>query len=210
VISVRSLLAVALAASPLVLTAACSSVQPGQASPATTPGTSAATGTGQSSAPREHSKAPPVKIPLDASKYIAAPCSSLTDAQLREFGGSAPGRLNSDESGPACNWDVGPNNDTLIGIGYLTSAKTGLTNLYALNDTGWWEHGYFEPTQLDGYPAAYASISDDRKAGACGITVGITDELMFSALVKSRPGNDSCSAAKNVASLVLKNIRGGS
>jgi hypothetical protein len=137
-----------------------------------------------------------VKQPLDASKYLAAPCSSLTDAQLREFGGSTPGRLNSDENGPACNRDVGPNNDTLIGIGYLTSAKTGLSNLYALKSSGWWEHGYFEPTELDGYPAAYASISDDRKAGACGITIGIRDELMFSTLVKSLAGDDSCSAER--------------
>jgi hypothetical protein len=210
VISVRRRLAVALAASPLVLTAACSSVQPGQASPATTPGTSAATGTGQSGAPREHSKAPPVKKPLDASKYIAAPCSSLTDAQLKDIGNSGLARLSSDDNGPACNWHLGPSNDTFVGVGYFTSVKTGLSNLYALNDTGWWEHGYFEPTELDGYPAAYVSISDNRKDGACGIAVGIRDELMFSIDVKGRPGDDGCTAAKNVASLVLKNIRGGS
>jgi hypothetical protein len=203
-------LAIALIAAPLMLAAACNSTQPGRAIPAPTPGTSAPAGASQSSIPREPSKAPPVKIPLDASRYIADPCASLTSTQLRGFGSSEPGHVNSDDSGPTCAWRVGPNLDTFVSITYFTSTKTGLSNIYALNDTGGWEHGYFEPTEVDGYPAAFVAISDDRKAGACGITVGIKDDLMFNALVNSRPGNDSCSAAKNVASGVLKTIRGGS
>jgi hypothetical protein len=206
----RLALALALAVSPFVLTAACSSVETGKVNPTATTGATPSINTTQPGAPTAHSKAPPVKQPIDASKYVTNPCSSLTYAQVTGIGGSEAGKPGDNGSGPGCTWRVGSNFDTSIRIAYLTATQTGLSNIYALNDTGEWKGGYFEPTEISGYPAAFVSGIDIRAKGDCTFAVGITDELMFTVIVQSRAGNDSCTAAKNVSSEVLKTIQRGS
>jgi hypothetical protein len=203
----RRQLSTTLIITPLLLAAACNSVQPGQAVSAPTPSTTVPTSTSQPNTPQGHSKAPQVKNPLDASKYIADPCASLTSTQLTAFGGAEPGHVNNSDSSPACTWQVGPNKETFLGISYSPAVKNGLNNIYSLNDTGWWKNGYFEPTEIDGYPAAFASISGNRKDGDCSMSIGVRDDLFFSIDVRTRTGSDSCVAAKNVASEVLKTIQ---
>jgi hypothetical protein len=198
VISTHSRIAVALAVSSLAITTACSSAQPGQASPLTTPTT------------HEYTKAPPVKNPLNPAKVLADPCASLTPAQKTNIGSNEAGTVENRDTGPGCSWRIGTDSSTSVGIAYLVSVKTGLSNMYALNDTGSWKNGYFEPTEIDGYPAAFADGSDLRTKGDCVLTVGITDQLFFNVVVQTRPGSDACTATRNVASKVLTTIRGRS
>lgn len=174
-----------------------------------------ADGIGEGSRPRatetsqeqEYPKAPPVANPLDATKYVEAPCSSLTESQQRAFNANSS-RDNSNEDGRACVWNIG-DGSTSISIAYVTSVNTGLSNLYALHATVPWP--YFEETEVDGYPAVYQSVVDNRTKGACGLSVGITDELFFSADVRSRAdaGEDACKAAANVAAAVVQTIKAG-
>jgi hypothetical protein len=150
-----------------------------------------------------------VQQPLDASTYIGDPCASLTQNQLDNFEVSRSGEVGDQEGAPSCNWAFGPNGETRISVSYLVDAETGLSNLYALNDTGRWDNGYFEPTVVSGYPAAYVDMIDTRSSGDCSLSVGIKEDLMFGVIVQSRPGNDSCKAAENVASAVIETIKQG-
>lgn len=155
-------------------------------------------------------KAPKVVSPLDAGKYVADPCLSLTSEQTQKFGAKEPGAPNVGATGnKACSWNSGANGDVRIDITYLSSVKTGLSNLYALNESGQWDRGYFEPGEVDGYPSALASVNDARPTGACVQHIGVSDELMVQTSVAAGAGDDSCKAATNVAEAVIDTIKRG-
>lgn len=180
---------------------ACDSGVNGQ--PAPPAGTS---NTGAPSSPKEFTKAPPVTNPLDAAKYLADPCASLTPAQYQAFETEAGEK--DDPNAIACAWKRN-RGETRISVSYLPEVKQGLSGVYAQNDIGFWKDGYFEPTTVSGYPAVYASIIDARPQGKCQLNVGISDTLTFASIVQSRPGSDSCTAAMNVAEKVLETIKKG-
>lgn len=186
-------------ATALTITA-CDSEVKGQ--PAPPAGTSAA---GAPSSPKEFTKAPPVTDPLDATKYVADPCASLTPAQYQAF---RAGTGQKDPTNPICAWKV-DQADTRITVAFTPEVQQGLSGVYAQNDIGFWEDGYFTPTTVSGYPAVYASIIDSRPQGICQLNVGLNDKLYFFSLVSSRPGSDSCTAAMNVAEKVLETIKKG-
>ncbi|MEV6909802.1 DUF3558 domain-containing protein [Amycolatopsis sp. NPDC051071] len=179
--------------------ASCSSEVPGL--PSATPSSPGAASPTQ--------KAPSVRQPLNADKFLTAPCTSLDQAQLDKLNSQGTGKpaiLNGD---PNCSWEFGPNGDTGAGLTYVSSVKNGLSNLYALDETGWWKNGYFEPTAVNEYPAAYNELVDNRVKGDCVLSVAITDALFFTVSVRARAGNDVCTAAKNVASDVIDTIKKG-
>jgi hypothetical protein len=190
----------ALAAAGLLL-AAC---DPVQAQPESSKQVGSVESTAKTSAPQTQGKAPSIANPIAADQFVAEPCASLTAAQLTEIG-AASGQVNNSDSGSACDWKVGVS--TVVRIGYLES-KTGLGNLYTLNDSDTWKDGYFEPLELQGYPAAYVSDSDGRLAGVCVLSVGIASKVVFTITATGRAGDDSCATAKTVASDVLTTIRG--
>ncbi|OZM73208.1 hypothetical protein CFN78_10075 [Amycolatopsis antarctica] len=156
-------------------------------------------------------KAPAVQEPIDTAKYEGDACASLTNAQQQEFGVNDAGRLQefpgSDDTN--CSWNTGANNDVTIGVTYNTSIDNGLSNLYELDETGHWDAGYFEPTEVSGYPAVFQSINDDRPGGGCGLSVAVTDQVFFTSIIQGRPGQDGCKAAENVAEAVIETIKQG-
>ncbi|UJW34412.1 DUF3558 domain-containing protein [Saccharothrix sp. AJ9571] len=182
-----------------ISTAACGTPMAGRAIPEARPIIESPVG--------EHTKAPPVPRPLDAEKYVNDPCASLTATQQAEFNVTSS-RVNSDGRGSGCIWNVG-DGSTSPGVSYLTSVDTGLSNLYALNDTGWWDRGYFEPTEVDGYPAVYVDLTDLRAQGDCGLAVALSDRLFFDVSIRTTKDNDACLGAKNVAEAILQTIKEG-
>ncbi|UJW32490.1 DUF3558 domain-containing protein [Saccharothrix sp. AJ9571] len=150
------------------------------------------------------SAVPKVARPLDASKYVADPCASLTAAQQEAFNVTSS-RVNSDGRGSGCIWKLG-DGSTSTGVSYLTSVDTGLGNLYALNDIGWWDRGYFEPTEVGGYPAVFVDLTDLRAQGDCGVAVALSDRLFFDVSMRTAKGNDVCVGAGNVAEAILHTI----
>ncbi|WP_141999976.1 DUF3558 domain-containing protein [Amycolatopsis cihanbeyliensis] len=182
--------------------AGCDSHETGQALPTSRLDTSSSQ---PSTTGRQFSEAPPVPEPLDASKYIQDPCSSLTEAQQQKFEVTSS-RENNNETATNCRWNI-RDGSTSAGVSYMTSVENGLSNIYALNDTGHWDKGYFEPTEVDGYPAVYVEIADNRDQGDCGMAIGIRDDLFFDANVRTRAGNDACKAAENIAFAVLQTIK---
>ncbi|TQJ04145.1 DUF3558 domain-containing protein [Amycolatopsis cihanbeyliensis] len=193
------------AALSLVMLAGCDSGEAGQALP--TSGAEVSTTQSEPAGGREFTKAPPVQDPLDASKYIQDPCSSLTESQQQEFNVTSS-RENSDEDNSRCRWNIG-DGSTSPGVSYATGIEEGLDRLYALNDTGHWDKGYFEPTEIAGYPAVYVEIVDNRGPGDCNLAVAISDNLFFNSTVRTHGDGDACQAAENVAKAVIETIKAG-
>lgn len=181
--------------------AACGSPIPGRALPEP----AAASSTLPSAPPA--TEVPKVDRPLDAAKYTADPCASLTAAQQGEFNLTSS-RINSDEYGAGCVWNAG-SGATSPAVTYSTAFPDGLSRLYALEDIGWWDGGYFEPTEVNGYPAVYVNLVDQRADGGCSLVVGVNDQLFFESSMRTRPSNDSCLGAKNVAEAILQTIKEG-
>ncbi|MFB9303170.1 DUF3558 domain-containing protein [Kibdelosporangium philippinense] len=184
----------------------------------TQPGTPSATAdaTGQTSSETTPSStndygAPRVTSPLDGTPFLTKPCAVLTVTQLQPLNVPASGKPDTDSplarsSGPGCTWsnvDTG----TGIGFGFLSGNKNGLSDTYRGRDRF---KGYFEPTNVEGYPAVFNDPSDFRAKGSCNITVGISDTLTFRvSWDEGRAGLTSCDRAKQVASMVIQTIRSG-
>src|SRR5690348_935008 len=104
------------------------------------------------------SGAPPVAAPLDASRFLAQPCSVLSTAQLATFGVPAAGQPDTGSqparaTGPSCTWRGEGQHPRGIEVGFLTGNKHGLADTY--RDSSRTFPGYFVPTQVDGYPAVF-------------------------------------------------------
>ena len=71
--------------------------------------------------------------------------------------------------------------------------------------------GYFEPTEVDGYPAVFNDLVDGRTRGICQITVGISDTLAFRAAEQSsrEVGVKACDNAKQLAAAVIQTLKEG-
>jgi hypothetical protein len=175
-----------------------------------TPGNPSAMSTPAAPPSGDSTSAPEVTKPLDGSKFSADPCSTLNAVQLTGFGISNPGKKSSDNAGTTCHWDSGSAGATTgVAVIFTPSVTTGLSNAYALNAAGTYRGGYFVPVEVSGYPAAYNSLADDRSAGMCSLTVGISDQSIFSVFIQGRAGTDGCKAAENVAEAVLQTMQGG-
>ena len=197
-------LAAATALAALAL-AGCSQTTIGNANPTTVAPSSATV-----SAPSQSSaKAPAVKTPLNASKFVRDPCLTLTQAQQQQFEGTKPGTRTDSDSGVGCAWNLGANGSTGTGVNFVPSVTNGLTHLYEQNSAGFFKSGYFQPTEVEGYPAAYNEVADNRTGGQCGLSVGISDNIFFDVLIQGRTGTDGCKAALNVAKAVLHTVQGG-
>lgn len=152
-------------------------------------------------------KAPRVEQPLDAAAFVADPCKSLTDVQVKKFALDAGQRAPSDAvPGETCAWD----NDAAqisVDVTYQPELTAGLSHLYQQHAAG--QYDVWEPTEVGGHPAIHLGERSLEEMGDCDITVGLSDSLFFRATVSGNEGDDSCTAARNVASAVLDTIKAG-
>jgi hypothetical protein len=157
---------------------------------------------------------PKVQNPLPASVLDGSPCdSALTTEQVTGFIGTpkAPDRQDTFETGPACTWFSVVSGQ--ISVYYATKTGGGLNLVYQNTKP---QSSRWEPTQLQGYPAvAYTGSKTDDPSitGSCLMSVGIRDNLTFGvglALGDSarKRGVDSCEGVKEVANIVLTNLKG--
>jgi hypothetical protein len=146
-----------------------------------------------------------VTHPLDATKMVANPCSALSPTDLAGLHITNPiNKANSNATASDCGW-TGDSGGT-IGIGWVTANSGGLSDLYAKAST----IVYWQPTTVDGYPAAFGdAISDGRAQGDCVLNVGVNDHLYFGAQYDN-PDNVSqaCALAQQAATDVVKNLGG--
>jgi hypothetical protein len=184
---------------------ACSTKTGGTATPSPTDSGTA------TSAPSDPN-VPKVSAPLDPSAYLADPCKVVPESLMTELGFTKPGKPNvnttTSKAGPSCAWLAGAKGNTVaILTGNRDRGAGGLVALYASKGTLF---AFVEPApDVEGYPAAYAQLKDNRSAGECGIFVGIADDLVFDVHNTGYQGEqDSCDAAQKVAAAVVKTLKG--
>lgn len=174
----------------MVSLAACSSTTAGTATPTTSP----------TSAP---SQAPKVAYPLDASAFLAKPCSVLTPTDTTALGlPDAHTSDNSDKLGPGCVFSAG---GASIGIDWEVVDTNGLSAIYQLMS----KQAYWIPMPIEGYPAVEADSSDSRASlGECVVNVGVNDRLFFIASSDGAKGADAaCLMAEHAAGAVVRNLK---
>lgn len=192
----------------------CTSTNNGIPTPQPDVTTGAQKTTTSASKPQDYG-APKVSTPLDASRFLSQPCAVLTPAQLQSLALPAQGKPDTDSqvaktAGPRCFWINNDTPPTAIGVGFLTGNKRGLSDTYRGHEQGNFP-GYFEPTEVDGYPAVFNDLSDGRAGGDCTITVGVSDTLALRASHQGSrfTGPAACDRAKQAAALVIQTLRGG-
>lgn len=115
--------------------------------------------------------APRVEDPLQVNGIVDEPCGALAADQLRALGFS-PGELNTFGDDDGCDWRLANSTLGTVTVRPLVS-ENGLGDVYGRQDYS----EYFEPTTVNGYPAVYESVLDERNDGGCTLYVGVTDEL---------------------------------
>jgi hypothetical protein len=88
-------------------------------------------------------------------------------------------------------------------------STTGLESWYDAHSQGAWQ--YWEPTEIDGFPAVVFEVSPAETKVACQIAVGLSDSSDFSVEYRFRPAatpdKNPCVEVRAVASLVLSTIK---
>ncbi|MEA5361394.1 DUF3558 domain-containing protein [Amycolatopsis sp., V23-08] len=194
------------------LTAACTSTTGGAASPA--PSASASAG-----APTPDPEVPKVPgPPLDAGKYVAETCSIvpkdvLASLRYTDAGEYQPqGNTPTSQAGPTCLWKLrgeGIGLSVILGTGNRERGAGGLAGAYAAYRRGVITRFLERAPDVEGYPAIYVDVQDERSMGSCGLDVGIADDLAFDVYAQGYQGqDDSCAAANQVAASIIKTLKG--
>lgn len=148
--------------------------------------------------------APTVDDPLEVDGIVGDPCDALARDQLADLGLVGPGEPNTHGDDDGCDWRLTTSRLHIVTIRPLVSDKNGLGDVYAGRDY----KDYFEETTVDGYPAVYASVLDERDSGGCTLLVGVTDDLVVS-VKTSFLDVDPCPVAQKTAEAMIEHLRGG-
>jgi uncharacterized protein DUF3558 len=148
-------------------------------------------------------QAPPVRNPLDDGAFAAAPCTSLTSAQLSEL------RLSNTEAvvGDSCAYtDLDPATELAVYV-YYFGADNGLGELYDMKADAegmWTDWATFE---LDGHPAV--RFRDYKSFNVCDLGVGTSGTTYFRVRVQDPADDerDTCGLVTTVGSAVLATVK---
>ncbi|OLR89789.1 DUF3558 domain-containing protein [Actinokineospora bangkokensis] len=188
----------------LVLLSACAA-ETGKPVPAPLEQTSG--GSTPSSTPDEENGALTVDKPLDGRPFYGDPCKLLTPDQATALGLVPPGTSDLTlKSSPACDWQP-PENRGQYSVNFTLNLEHGLRTQYqAQAELDKFE--LWEPTEVSGYPAVFADITDNRERGGCNVIVAINDEVTISARRQFAGGQDVCERVVAVAEQVLVTLKG--
>lgn len=150
---------------------------------------------------------PAVTDPLDLAAFRPQPCAVLTPAQLTTLGMPNPGQPSIDTTEAKlrdyCTWLLTAGEDQVV----VSMPKPHLSDVdlaaaYESRDI----YAYFEETTVSGYPAVFAGVTDNRPAGGCDLSVGVTDgEVVNVAILVT--GADPCALATTVATEVIATLK---
>jgi hypothetical protein len=157
----------------------------------------------QTTSERPRGGAPAVDEPLDVEVLRHDPCDAITAEQLGGLGITDIGLHDSYEGNPECRWHLSDSQLHVIGLSPVVSSDGGLGDVYEKKDY----QQYFEPTEVDGFPAVYASVLEQRSRGNCNLWVGVTDQLVVSINTYFLEV-DPCPVAERIATAMIENARG--
>ena len=164
------------------------------------------------SQPSSSGGAPKIESPLDVKAFEAAPCSTVTPAQVAAFGlPGVTGRVNSNELGGACIW-LGASTPAKMapGVAFLPEG----TNLSTILPNKANIYAAFEPQPaIQGYPTYIAVVSDARDNGDCDLLVGVSDDKALTFTFQSDKGSpkfaDPCAGITEFANLAITTMKAG-
>lgn len=199
----------------LATAAACTTTTSGN--PSATSGTSSTT---QSSPSQSNSNevpgpgVPKVDSPINTSRFLRAPCDSLTRDQVTELLGSGA-EAKPDvaaPAGPTCDWHPAGASHAAVHVIFGAVDNLGLTSVYRARGTTYKLFEVLEP--IDGYPVVAYGTSDRRTTdGMCAVALGTSDRSTMDVAISQSEENvgkqDPCDAARTVAVKVLENVRKG-
>jgi len=142
--------------------------------------------------------APSVPEPLDID--VDDPCGTLTAEQLAGAGVSDPGDEDFDDGDGECRWHLDTSQLHVVTLSPATSRGGGLGEIYEQKDS----QRYFEPVDIEGYPAVYASVLDQRESGGCTLWVGTFDDLAVE-ITTNFLEVDPCPVAEKFATGMIEN-----
>ncbi|WP_165777514.1 DUF3558 family protein [Amycolatopsis antarctica] len=164
---------------------------------------------------------PDVSTPLDVSSYLEDPCLLVPGGEPGKLGFSRPEpRLPEDDevarlAGPGCGWMESDNAGTLsvnIQTENVKRGTGGLAGVYQSHFvTG--QYVYLDPTDVEGYPAAFADGLDMRERGKTTLYIGVADDLTISVSIgpfgrgKQKQAEDG---AASIAAAAVRTLKGGS
>lgn len=153
---------------------------------------------------RPKGEAPAVADPLEVGELRNDPCGALSAEQLSALGVVDAGTRDVDSGNPECHWHLSTSLLHVVAISPALSDDGGLSDLYAQKQY----QQYFEPTEVDGYPAVYASVLEQRSRGNCELWVGVTDELAV--VIKTYFLEvEPCPVTERIATAMIEHARGG-
>jgi uncharacterized protein DUF3558 len=165
---------------------------------ASTAAPSGAPADASTAAERPKGGAPSVPEPLDID--VDDPCGTLTTEQLAAVGVSDPGDEGFDDGDGECRWHLDTSQLHIVTLSPATSRGGGLGEIYGQKDS----QQYFEPVDIEGYPAVYASVLDQRERGGCTLWVGTSDDLAVE-ITTSFLEVDPCPVAEQFATDMIEN-----
>jgi hypothetical protein len=132
----------------------------------------------------------------------------LTRGQLRTFGITNVRLLSPEVTriSADCGWEDFDNGRN---VGALFLSGSGLTDIYESHRQD--PHGlaYFEPTEVDGYPAIFDQNVDERSSGFCELDVGISDSIYVALDAGLFDNKARCyQVVRSMAGFVIHNLSG--
>lgn len=153
--------------------------------------------------------APPVSDPLEATALVSTPCDALSSSDRSRLGfdEGEDREISTEVDALACSWHYAETSGNRVDLSVTSGTQRGLSTIYEKQS----QYGYFEPTEISGYPAVYASTLDNRDDGECGLWVGVSDQTMLfimSNLDDQPDFDDPCGVADRVAEAAIANLGG--
>lgn len=151
--------------------------------------------------------APKVPTPIATEKFTGDVCATLSAAKRSELGLGA-GTARAAPTGPSCFWKFTEADTNRVDISAQEENPNGLSDIYDQKD----KFAYFEPLQINGHPAVYTSISDQRGRGDCSLYIGLNDQFAARVGVRLAKGPDKsqpCPTVEKVAGAMIDTVKAG-
>ncbi|WP_298179553.1 DUF3558 domain-containing protein [Saccharomonospora sp.] len=159
-----------------------------------------------SSVDTTEAEAPKVTDPLDTVSLVTDPCGALSSSQLDRLGlAEGEERPNEGFESGACSWERTEESLDSVNLSVIVENEDGLNSLYADKES----NEYFEPTEVAGYPAVYASLLDSRDSGICDLWIGVNDHEVvhiMTNLASAENAEASCELAADAAEAVVTTL----
>jgi hypothetical protein len=155
---------------------------------------------------------------LDPEPYRSKPCDLLPAGLPASLGYHQPPTSDTTSqtatlvAGPACSWLM-PTEPKMIQVQVLIKNRDanlpGLAKTFLQLQRGL--IAYADPTEVSGYEAAFADLTDERARGNCALVVAVSADEAVNARASGYSGaQESCDMAKQLAEAMIKTLQGGS